>query len=162
MPDVRILVLSIHPEQHYARRVLKAGADGYITKNHTADGLYSAIRQVYSGRKYITPNMAEQLACEVAGGHEGQLHERLSNREYEVFVQLGSGCTVTEVARRLGVKPKTVRTYQARIREKTNLKTNAEIIYYTITNGLIVSLDAAEDGAACGRWPRFYPSKGGC
>jgi DNA-binding NarL/FixJ family response regulator len=114
VPGTRILVLSIHPEQHYARRVLKAGADGYVTKNYTADVLYSAIRQVRGGHKYVTPSLAEEFATELAGGRNGQPHERLSNREYEVFLQLGSGKSVDQIASGLHIKPKTVRSYRAR------------------------------------------------
>lgn len=142
--SVRILVLSVHPEQHYARRVLKAGADGYVTKTHTSDVLYSAIQQVYAGHKYITPSMAEQLASEVAGNREGQPHETLSNREYEVLLQIGAGRTVDEIAKQLAVKPKTVRSYRARIIEKTHLKSTAEIIFYTISCGLVSDVKAPD------------------
>jgi len=139
-PSTRILVLSIHPEQHYARRVLKAGADGYVTKNYTADVLYSAIRQVRSGHKYVTPSLAEEFATELAGGRQGQPHERLSNREYEVFLQLGSGRSVDQIARVLAIKPKTVRSYRARILEKTMLKSTAELIFYAVNCGLVTEL----------------------
>jgi len=139
-PSTRILVLSIHPEQHYARRVLKAGADGYVTKNYTADVLYSAIRQVRSGHKYVTPSLAEEFATELAGGRNGQPHERLSNREYEVFLQLGSGRSVDHIARELSIKPKTVRSYRARILEKTMLKSTAELIFYAVNCGLVTEV----------------------
>jgi two-component system, NarL family, invasion response regulator UvrY len=139
-PSTRILVLSIHPEQHYARRVLKAGADGYVTKNYTADVLYSAIRQVRSGHKYVTPALAEEFATELAGGRNGQPHERLSNREYEVFLQLGSGRSVDQIARQLAIKPKTVRSYRARILEKTMLKSTAELIFYAVNCGLVTEV----------------------
>jgi DNA-binding NarL/FixJ family response regulator len=144
-PSTRILVLSIHPEQHYARRVLKAGADGYVTKNYTADVLYSAIRQVRSGHKYVTPSLAEEFATELAGGRNGQPHERLSNREYEVFLQLGSGRSVDQVARELAIKPKTVRSYRARILEKTMLKSTAELIFYAVNCGLVTAMYKAPD-----------------
>lgn len=139
-PATRILVLSIHPEQHYARRVLKAGADGYVTKNYTADVLYSAIRQVRSGHKYVTPALAEEFATELAGGRNGQPHERLSNREYEVFLQLGSGRSVDQIAGALRIKPKTVRSYRARILEKTMLKSTAELIFYAVNCGLVTEV----------------------
>lgn len=154
--SLRILVLSVHPEQHYARRVLKAGADGYVTKNHTSDMLYSAIRQVHMGRKYVTPTMAEQLASEVAGNRECQPHETLSNREYEVLLQIGTGRTVDEIAKMLGVKPKTVRSYRSRIIEKTQLKTTAEIIFYAISSGLVSSVQVSDrpDNGGVGETPR--------
>jgi DNA-binding NarL/FixJ family response regulator len=139
-PSTRILVLSIHPEQHYARRVLKAGADGYVTKNYTADVLYSAIRQVRSGHKYVTPALAEEFATELAGGRNGQPHERLSNREYEVFLQIGSGKSVDQIAKDLAIKPKTVRSYRARILEKTMLRTTAELIFYAVNCGLVTEV----------------------
>jgi DNA-binding NarL/FixJ family response regulator len=139
-PATRILVLSIHPEQHYARRVLKAGADGYVTKNYSADVLYSAIRQVRTGHKYVTPALAEEFATELAGGRNGQPHERLSNREYEVFLQLGSGRSVDVIASSLRIKPKTVRSYRARILEKTMLKSTAELIFYAVNCGLVTEV----------------------
>ncbi len=145
-PLVRILVLSVHPEEHYARRVLKAGADGYVTKNHTSEVLYSAIRQVHSGRKYVTPSLAEELASGVAAGHEGQQpHETLSNREYEVFVQLGSGRSVDQIATHLSIKPKTVRSYRSRILEKTQLRSTAEIIFYAVRCGLVTDVHKGPD-----------------
>jgi len=136
-PKIRILVLSMHPVQHYARRVLRAGADGYITKNYTSDVLYSAIRQVSQGRKYVTPEFAEDLAAGVAQDNLRQPHENLSNREYQVFLSLGSGMSIQETSTRLGIKPKTVRTYRSRILEKTNLKTTAELIFHAVSHGLV-------------------------
>jgi DNA-binding NarL/FixJ family response regulator len=145
-PWLRILVLSVHPEQHYARRVLKAGADGYVTKNHTPDLLSAAIRQVYGGHKYVSPSMAQDLAYGLAGGREGQPHEILSNREYEVFIQLGSGKSVEQIATHLGLKPKTVRTYRARILEKTRLRTTAEVIFYVVKCGLVDEVAKKPEG----------------
>lgn len=139
-PALRILVLSVHPERHYARRVLTAGADGYLTKNHSSQALASAIRQVHMGRKYVTPSLAEELALDLAHGREGQAHEALSNREYEVFLQIGAGKGVDQIARQLNLSPKTVRTYRSRILEKTDLKTTAEIIFYTINHGLVTEV----------------------
>jgi two-component system, NarL family, invasion response regulator UvrY len=147
-PAVRILVLSVHPEEHYARRVLKAGADGYVTKNHTSEVLYSAIRQVHRGRKYVTPALAEELASRVASGREAQqAHETLSNREYEVFVQLGSGRSVEQIAKHLSIKPKTVRSYRSRILEKTQLRSTAEIIFYAVRCGLVTDVQKGSDAA---------------
>ncbi len=82
-PKLRILVLSVHPEQHYARRVLKAGADGYLTKNQSSTALAAAIRQVHSGRKYVSPSLAEELALDLSVGRTNSAHEGLSNREYK-------------------------------------------------------------------------------
>ena len=136
-PKLGILVLSVHPERHYARRVLMAGADGYLTKNQSSEALAPAIRQVHSGRKFLTQSLAQELAVDLARGRSGQLHETLSNREYQVFLQLGAGKGVDEIARQLKLSPKTVRTYRSRILEKTNLKSTAEIIFYAIDHGLV-------------------------
>jgi two-component system invasion response regulator UvrY len=136
-PKLGILVLSVHPERHYARRVLVAGADGYLTKNESSEALAPAIRHVHSGRKFLTQSLAQELAVDLGRKRSGQLHETLSNREYQVFIQLGSGKGVDEIATELKLSPKTVRTYRSRILEKTNLKSTAEIIFYAINQGLV-------------------------
>lgn len=133
----RILVLSVHPERHYARRVLQAGADGYLTKNHSPTALAEAIRQVHSGRKYVTPALAEELAVSLSEGRALTPHEALSNREYEVFRRLGAGVRVDEIARELALSPKTVRTYRSRILEKMGIRGTAELIFYAVQNGLV-------------------------
>lgn len=139
-PRLRLLVLSVHPEQHYARRVLKAGADGYLTKNHSSHALATAIRQVHSGRKYVTASLAEELALDLSAGRSGSAHEALSDREYEVFLRLGTGQRVDEIARLLGLSSKTVRTYRSRILEKMNFKSTAELIFYAVSLGLVTEL----------------------
>lgn len=144
-PRLRLLVLSVHPERHYARRVLKAGADGYLTKNHSSHALATAIRQVHSGRKYVTSSLAEDLALDLSAGRTGAAHEALSNREYEVFLQLGAGTRVDEVARLLGLSSKTVRTYRSRIVEKMNFKSTAELIFYAVRSGLVTEMAPAQD-----------------
>lgn len=133
----RILVLSIHPERHYARRVLQAGADGYLTKNHSPTALAEAIRQVHAGRKYVTPALAEELAVSLSEGMALAPHEALSNREWEVFRRLGAGVRVNEIAQELALSPKTVRTYRSRILEKMNIRSTAELIFYAVQNGLV-------------------------
>ena len=146
----RILVLSIHPERHYARRVLKAGADGYLTKNHSPTALVDAIRQVHSGRKYVTPTLAQELAVSLSEGAALAPHEALSNREYEVFRRLGAGAQVNEVAQELALSPKTVRTYRSRILAKMNLRSTAELIFYAVQNGLVdqVAAEGLPGGSA--------------
>ena len=145
-PMLRILVLSVHPEGHYARRVLAAGADGYLTKSQSAEALASAIREVYSGRKYLTPSLAQELAMDLSKGRPRQnLHESLSNREYQTLLQFGAGKGVQQIAEQLKVSPKTVRTYRSRILEKTNLRSTAEIIFYAISQGLVEGV-AVKDG----------------
>jgi two-component system, NarL family, invasion response regulator UvrY len=137
-PELKILVLSVHPEEQYARRVLAAGADGYLTKNHSSRELASAVQQVHNGRKYLTPFLAQELALDLARGHRTRdAHETLSNREYQTLLQLGAGRGVHEIASLLNLSPKTVRTYRARIMEKMNLKSTAEIIFYVLDRKLI-------------------------
>jgi two-component system invasion response regulator UvrY len=140
-PGLRILVLSVHPEEQYARRVLAAGADGYLTKNHSSKELASAVRQVHNGRKYLTPSLAQELALDLARGRNvDNAHEVLSNREYQTLLQFGAGKSVHEIATLLNLSPKTVRTYRARIMEKMNLKSTAEIIFYVLDRKLITDL----------------------
>ncbi len=145
-PKLRILVLSVHPERHYGRRVLMAGADGYLTKNESSKALAAAIREVHRGRKFLSPSLAQELAVDLARGRAGQPHETLSNREYQVFMQLGSGKRVDEIAADLRLSPKTVRTYRSRILEKTHLQSTAEIIFYAVNHGLVTP--AAEGATA--------------
>jgi DNA-binding NarL/FixJ family response regulator len=138
----RILVLSIHPEHQYARRVLKAGADGYLTKNHSPTALVEAIRHVHSGRKYVTPTVAQELAISLSEGDASVPHEALSNREYEVLRRLGAGARVDDIGIELALSPKTVRTYRSRILQKMGLKTTAQIIFYAVQHGLVEASDA--------------------
>lgn len=151
----RILVLSIHPERHYARRVLKAGADGYLTKNHSPTALVDAIRQVHSGRKYVTPTVAQELAASLSEGTAMAPHESLSNREYEVFRRLGAGARANEIAQELALSPKTVRTYRSRILAKMCLRSTAELIFYAVQNGLVERV--AADGLLAGSSPASEP-----
>jgi two-component system, NarL family, invasion response regulator UvrY len=139
-PPPRILVLSVQPEQNYARRVLKAGADGYLTKNNSSQALASAIRRVYSGKKYVSPALAEELVLDLNRGSELQPHETLGNREYQVFLQLGAGNSIDQIARELTLSPKTVRTYKSRIMEKMDLRSTAHLIFYAVRQGLITEV----------------------
>jgi two-component system, NarL family, invasion response regulator UvrY len=140
-PRLRILVLSVHAEEHYGRRILKAGADGYLTKNYSSQVLAAAIRQVHTGHKYISPTLAEELALDLARDHEGQPHETLSNREYQVLLQLGSGRSIAQIAEQLGLSEKTVRTYRSRIMEKAGFKSTAEMIFYVLQRGLVTGVE---------------------
>lgn len=139
-PRLKTLVLSVHPEGQYARRVLMAGADGYLTKNQSSQELASAIREVHAGRKYVTPSLTQELLVGLAHGREGQPHEALSNREYEVFLRLGAGKAADQIARELKLSPKTVRTYRSRILEKTGLRSTAEIIFYVFNHELVTEV----------------------
>lgn len=149
----RILVLSVHPERHYARRVLQAGADGYLTKNHSPTALADAIRQVHAGRKYVTPALAEELAVSLSAGSALAPHEALSNREYEVFRRLGAGVAVNVIANELALSPKTVRTYRSRILEKMSIRSTAELIFYAVQNGLVGQAVAGDPRGGDARVP---------
>ena len=136
-PRVAVLVLSVHPEDQYAVRALRAGAAGYLTKDHSPEELVAAIRKVHRGGKYVSPSLAEKLAVGLEIGADGSPHEQLSNREYDVLCLLGSGRTVKEIASRLALSPKTVSTYRARVLEKMKLATNADLVRYAAQHGLI-------------------------
>lgn len=136
-PRLGVLVLSVHPEDQYAVRALRAGAAGYLTKDHSPEELVAAIRKVYRGGKYVSPSLAEKLATGLEIGGAGAPHEQLSDREYDVLCLLGSGQTVKEIAGGLGLSPKTVSTYRARILEKMKLATNADLVRYAAQHGLI-------------------------
>ena len=133
---VRVLVLSIHPEDHYAIRALKAGASGYLTKNHSPYELEQAIRFVYSGHKYVSSELAEKMASQISEHSSLKLHERLSNREYQILNLIGTGEKISEIAKTLKLSPKTVSTYQSRILDKMNLKSRGELIRYVVENDL--------------------------
>jgi len=135
-PGIRVLMLTVHPESRFAIRCIKAGADGYMTKDAAPEELVRAIRRLASGRKYITPELAEQLAMTLGQDFEGQPHELLSDREFQVMRMIASGMTVSEVANELTLSVKTISTYRARILDKMGLRNNAEIMHYAIPRGL--------------------------
>ena len=136
-PQLPILILSIHPEEQYALRVLRAGAAGYLTKASAPDSLIGAIRKVYRGGNYVSPALAERLADELRGDITKMPHETLSDREYQVMCLIASGKTVTEIADQLALSVKTVSTYRSRILEKMKMKTNAELTHYAIEHKLV-------------------------
>ena len=136
-PSLPILILSMHPEEQYALRALKAGASGYLTKESAPDELVTAIRKVSSGGKYISTSLAEKLAFELGAGREQEPHETLSDREYRVMCMIASGKTVMAIAEELMLSEKTISTYRSRILEKMNMKNNAELTYYAIKNHLV-------------------------
>jgi len=136
-PKLPILVLSMHSEDQYAVRVLKAGAAGYLTKDSAPEQLVNAIRRVIRGRKYISPSVAEKLAFDLEIDFKEALHENLSDREYQVLCMIASGKTVTEIAERLALSVKTISTYRTRILEKMKMSNNAELIRYAIKHGLV-------------------------
>jgi two-component system, NarL family, invasion response regulator UvrY len=130
-----VLVLSAHPEEQYAVRVLKAGAAGYLTKESAPQELCRAVRKVVSGGKYLTPGVAEQLAAEVQSSRR-QAHELLSNREYQVMLLIAAGKVPKEIGEELSLSVKTVGTYRTRVLEKLKLKNNAELMRYVLERGL--------------------------
>ena len=136
-PHLPVLVLSIHAEEQFAVRLLKAGASGYLTKENAPDELVKAIRKVVGGGKYISQNLAESLAFSLDEASDRPRHETLSDREFQVMQMMASGKTLAEIAEELSLSAKTVSTYRTRLLEKMKLKTNAEIIRYAIENGLI-------------------------
>jgi DNA-binding NarL/FixJ family response regulator len=135
-PKIRVLILSMHPESQYAVRLFSEGAAGYLSKESAPELLVEALRKVHRGGKYVSPALAEELAQRLAGDYEVLRHERLSDRELQVFRLLGAGKTVTEIGRELNLSPKTISTYRARILEKTGLHSTAEIIHYAVRHGL--------------------------
>jgi DNA-binding NarL/FixJ family response regulator len=136
-PAVRVLILSMHPENQYALRALKAGAAGYLTKQSAPSQLVSAIRQIREGRKYVTPAVAEELANSIGQDSEKPLHHTLSIREYQTLCMIASGKNLTDVARQMSISVKTVSVYRARILEKMRLKNNAELTHYAIKNQIV-------------------------
>ncbi len=136
-PEQNILMLSMHPEEQYAVRCFKSGASGYVTKDTAPDELISAIQQVLAGQKYVSANLAQRLAAYIQVDSDKPLHEQLSDREYEVLRMIASGVGNKEIAEQLSLSAKTISTYRARILDKLNLKTNAELTYYAIQNDLI-------------------------
>jgi two-component system invasion response regulator UvrY len=136
-PKLPVLVLSMYSEDQYAVRVLKAGACGYLTKDSAPDELVKAIRKVVSGGRYVSAFLAERLAFEIGADSSKLPHEALSDREFQVLRLIAAGKSVKEIAAELSLSVKTVSTYRARLLQKMNLTTNAELIHYAIQNHLI-------------------------
>lgn len=136
-PNRPVLVLSMYPEDQYAVRLLKDGAAGYLTKESAPEQLVTAIRAVASGKKYISPAVAELMLNEMVGEGTGDAHESLSRREYQVFVMLASGKTTTEIAKDLCLSTKSITTYRARVLRKMNLRNNVELTHYAIKHGFV-------------------------
>ena len=135
-PSVRVLVVSIHAEEVYARRAIRAGAAGYITKAHADEELIEAVRTVARGGRYISRALAQELATELASGH-ASMHHAVTPREQEVMLLLAAGHTVTEIANRLSLSIKTVSTHRTNLLRKMSLRTNADLARYALEHGLI-------------------------
>jgi len=136
-PQLPVLVLSMHPEDQFAIRVLKAGASGYVTKESAPDELIGALRKVCSGGKYVSPQLAEKLAVFIENDRGRPLHEQLSDREYQVLLMLALGKTVSEIADELMLSIKTVSTYRTRVLQKMKMGTNADLTRYALQNQLV-------------------------
>ncbi len=133
----KILILSMHPEDRFAIRALKAGASGYLTKESAPDELVKAIRTILNGRKYVSKSLSEKLIDIINDDFDKQPHETLSDREYEVFIKIASGKKATEIAEELSISIHTVNTYRARILEKLTAASNVELTQYAMHNNLI-------------------------
>lgn len=143
-PRLRILILSMHSEEQYAVRALKAGAAGYLTKESAADQLVAAIRRVAGGGAYISSATAERLALNLAPAGAALPHTLLSDREYQVFEMIAAGATVTEIAGRLSLSVKTVSTHKTRIMQKMCVSNQTELIRYAIRHKLVDELDGSD------------------
>ena len=136
-PKLPVLMLSMHREDQYAIRSLKAGASGYLNKQSAPAELANAIRQVAQGRKYISPELAQQLANQVGDDHQVPLHETLSDREYQTLLMIAGGKTVGDIAGDLTLSVKTISMYRSRLLQKMKLRHNAELTHYAIKNQLL-------------------------
>jgi len=137
VPKLPVLILSMHAEDQYAVRTVRAGAAGYLTKGAATQNLIEAVRKVASGGRYISPELADRLATELTVDADRPLHASLSDREFDVLRSIASGQTVGDIANRLSLSVKTVSTYRAHILEKMHLKNNAELMHYVLTNHLL-------------------------
>ncbi len=136
-PKLSVLILSMHPEEQYAVRALKAGASGYLTKASAPQELIGAIRKVAGGGKYVTASLAEKLADQLEADKEKMPHELLSNREHQVMLMLAAGKSVSDIADELCLSVKTISTYRTRVMAKMGMRKNAELTLYAVHNKLI-------------------------
>jgi two-component system invasion response regulator UvrY len=137
LPKLPVLMLSIHREEQYAIRCLKAGAAGFLNKQTAPSELINAIRLIVSGRKYISPSLAQDLANQIGVDHEAPLHRDLSDREYQTLIMIASGKTVSDIASELLLSVKTISMYRSRLLTKMKLRHNAELTHYAIKNHLV-------------------------
>lgn len=136
-PNLPVLILSGYAEEQYALNLVRSGCKGYLSKDADPDEIIKAIRNIANGKRYISSQLAELMSEQLSHPSEKQLHEMLSNREFQVFYKLASGSTPTEIGLELNISTKTVSTYRMRILEKMSLKTNADLTYYAIKNALL-------------------------
>jgi len=136
-PKLPVLLLSMHPEEQYARRALKSGAAGYLTKESIPEEIQEAVLRVHKGGRYVSAALAEKLAFDLRREADAPVHELLSDREFQVLRMIASGMTVTQIADKISLSVITVSTYRARILEKMGMKTTAELIRYALQNQLV-------------------------
>jgi DNA-binding NarL/FixJ family response regulator len=136
-PELPVLILTVYSEEQYAVRAIKAGAAGFLTKESAPERLIEAVRKVAAGGRFVSPELAETLASVLAGQSPGEPHERLSDREFEIFKLLASGRTVSQIAQELALSVKTISTHRTRILKKMNMRTNAELTHYAVRNNLV-------------------------
>lgn len=141
MPSIKILILSTYPEKQYAVRCLRNGAAGYLTKERAPEELITAIRKVAIGRKFLSSELAEILAAHLDSDPFKMPHELLSDREFEVLCLIGRGKTVSQIADILSLSLPTINTYRARILEKMNMQTTAQLMHYVLENKLVDRVD---------------------
>jgi len=137
-PGLPILILSAYSEQQFAVSLLRAGASGYVSKDSAPEQLVTAIRTVIGGGKYVSPSMGQALVSDLSGDTDKTLHGALSKREFQVFCRLASGESVSTIAEDLFLSVKTVSTYRARILEKMQMSSNADLTYYAVKNNIVV------------------------
>jgi DNA-binding NarL/FixJ family response regulator len=136
-PKLKVLVVSMYPEEQYAVRAYRAGAAGYLNKAGAPERLLEAVQQIASGRKYVTPEIAQALIENLNEREQVVAHERLSDREFQILKLIATGHRLADIAEALALSPKTVSVYRARILEKMNMGNNAELTHYAIRNGLV-------------------------
>ena len=136
-PKLPVLILSMFDESQYGVRMIKAGAAGYVTKASAPEKFVTAVRKILAGGRYISANLAERLADNLSGHFDEEPFDVLSDREYQIFLMIASGKTVSEIADELCLSVKTVSTHRAHVMQKTNMKTNAELTHYAFFKGLV-------------------------
>lgn len=136
-PRLRVLIVSMYPEDQYAVRAFRAGASGYLNKASAPEKLIEAVNQVIAGRKYVTPEIAQALIENLNAPNDGPAHDKLSDREFQTLKLIASGKRLSDIAEALALSPKTVSVYRARVLEKMGLSNNAELTHYAIKQGLV-------------------------
>jgi two-component system invasion response regulator UvrY len=136
-PKLSVLVLSMHSEEQYAVRVIRAGAAGYLTKANAGTELVDAVKKLIAGKRYVGPALAEQLALQLQTGSKNTLHADLSDREFEILKMIASGQSIKQISLKLSLSVPTVSTYRARILKKMRMESNAELMRYGMENGMV-------------------------